>query len=330
LALKIVRRRGRTCWYIRGTINGKRYDETTGTSDREFADAYRRKREQEIHREAIHGKAVAACFSDAVEHYLAGGGSDRFLEKLVSHLGPLSLEVIGQAKIDWVASKLYPGRKNSTLNRQVYGPVSAVLHHAAQLGWCSVPAIKRPRLPAGRVRWLTKLEADRLLHACNPSMRRIVLFMLYSGARVGETLWLEWDSVDLQRRHVTFAHTKNGTSRGVPLHSRIVQMLEGLDHREGAIFLTPRGTAYSKPKLGQSLDVSAGTRIKSAFGAACRRAGIDDFHPHDCRHTWATWHYMKNRDISALMHLGGWKTMSMAMRYAHTNVAEHANSIELL
>ncbi len=45
--------------------------------------------------------------------------------------------------------------------------------------------------------------------------------------------------------------------------------------------------------------------------AACRRAGIDDFRVHDCRHTWATWLYQANRDLAALQALGGWKTVSM-------------------
>ena len=69
-------------------------------------------------------------------------------------------------------------------------------------------------------------------------------------------------------------------------------------------------------------DTVAGTRIKTAFKAACRRAGIKNFRAHDCRHTWATWHYAENRDLTALMALGGWRTISTVMRYAHANVDE--------
>jgi integrase len=70
--------------------------------------------------------------------------------------------------------------------------------------------------------------------------------------------------------------------------------------------------------------VNAGGQIKTAFRGACRRAGIEDFSPHDCRHTWATWHYAANRDLVALMKLGGWKSERMALRYAHMNVSQHA------
>jgi integrase len=75
---------------------------------------------------------------------------------------------------------------------------------------------------------------------------------------------------------------------------------------------------------------SAGSRIKKAFAGACRRAGIADFSAHGCRHTWATWHYAANRDVSALMRLGGWKTVSMVMRYVHANVDEHRHTIDRL
>jgi integrase len=85
---------------------------------------------------------------------------------------------------------------------------------------------------------------------------------------------------------------------------------------------------YSRPRRLD--DVSAGTRIKRAFGNAVRRAELDDFHPHDCRHSWATWHYASNRDLGALMRLGGWKSASMVMRYAHVNVDELRGTIDRL
>jgi integrase len=58
-----------------------------------------------------------------------------------------------------------------------------------------------------------------------------------------------------------------------------------------------------------------------------RWAGIEDFHPHDCRHTWATWHYAANRDLAALMTLGGWRSVAMVLRYAHVNVSNLAPGV---
>jgi integrase len=330
MSLKIIRRAGRSHWYIRGTINGTRYDETTGTSDRGIADAYRIKCERELHHEAVHGIATRASFAEAAAHYIEQGGETRYVGALVARLGDLPLARVGQEQIDAAAKALYPQVSLSTRNRCVYVPASAVLMHASRLGWCQKPTLRRPRAPPGRVRWLTKPEADRLLAACQPHLRPLVYFLLFTGARIGEALWLDWSNIDLERRHVQFLDTKNGTSRGVPLHARVVEQLVQSEQRQGCVFRTPSGEPYARLRADDLNDVSAGTRIKTAFRGACRRAGLADFHPHDCRHTWATWHYQANHDIGALMRLGGWRTMSMVMRYAHTNVAELSHTIDAL
>jgi integrase len=110
----------------------------------------------------------------------------------------------------------------------------------------------------------------------------------------------------------------------------VIHELSQLSHRQGAVFLTHKGRPYDKPDTRNDDDHSAGTRISSAFTTACRRAGVSDFSPHCCRHTWATWHYQSNHDLTELQALGGWKSVSMVMRYAHTNVSKHAGSIENL
>jgi len=337
MALKIVRRTGREVWYIRGTVNSKRHDESTGTADRKLADAYRVKREHELQHEAIHGKETVAKFAQAALSYLENGGSKRYLRLPMVELGPLLLADIGQDRIDWLAKKLYPVGSPSTWNRQVYTPVVSVLRHAAQKQWCERPVIKRPKAPQGRVRWLTKWDAQHLISQAAPHLKPLLYFLLYTGARVGEALWLPWDQVDLTRRTVTFTKTKNGTARSVPLHRALVPILASLaasfaatGENNGAVFLTDAGVPYRALDPDKPEDHSAGSRIKTAFHSATRRAGLSNLHPHDLRHTWATWHYQANRDLGALMRLGGWKTMSMVMRYAHTNVDELADTVDRL
>jgi integrase len=333
MALKVVEKKGSRYLYVRGTVNGRRYDESTETANPELAEAYRVKREYELQLEAIHGKAATATFAQACLHYLEHGGSKRFMKPVLQHFGATLLSKIGQEQIDACARALLPRAGPATRNRQVYTPISVVLHHAAGLGWCNKPVIRRPKQPKGRVRWITKAEADRLIDAMSPHMKPLVIFLLYTGARVSEALWLDWSCVDIDnRQQVDFIATKNGTSRGVPLHPRVIEALRSIRldqnglRRVGAVFLTDDGKPYTRPS--RSDDTSAGSRIKTAFRAGCRRAGISDFRPHDCRHTWATWHYHANRDLGALQRLGGWLTLAMVMRYAHTNVEELADTIE--
>jgi integrase len=330
MPLKLVRRPKSPYWIIRGTVRGVRVEETTGTTDKKVAEEIRAKREAEILAESIYGRRATATFAHAALSYLDNGGSQRFLDPIIDHFGTTPLAKIDQDAIDRMARKLYPSASDATRNRQAYTPASAVMRHAARRGWCSALILERPSVPEDRVRWLTLEEANRLIEACAAHMRPLVIFLLYTGARAGEALWLDWRTVDLARAHVVFPKTKSGEARGVPLHHRVVTALANLMHRQDEVFRRPDGLPYERPNPEDDADTSAGTRIASAFKGACRRAGITDFHPHDCRHTWATWHYAANRDLAALKRLGGWKSDRMVLRYAHTNVEEHKHTIDRL
>lgn len=329
MPLKLVKRPKTPNWIMRGTVRGQSIEESTGTSDKSLAEEIRAKREVELFKEAVYGKQSVVTFAEAVADYLENGaGAKRFLKPLLDHFGVTLLRHIDQDAIDKAAKKLLPKSAPATRNRQVYTPASAVLRHASRKGWCAVPILARPKQPKGVVRWIKPDEADRLIDGCAPHLRPLVIFLFYTGARAGEALWLDWAHVDLDKPQVTFTKTKNGEPRSVPLHGRVVAELSKSNRREGEVFLTPAGEPYARPR--DVADTSAGTRFGSAFQGACRRAGIMNFRVHDCRHTWATWHYQKNRDLGKLMELGGWKSIAMVMRYAHVNVEHHADSINAL
>jgi integrase len=76
----------------------------------------------------------------------------------------------------------------------------------------------------------------------------------------------------------------------------------------------------------ESREGEGGGQVKTAWAGDASARQDHRFHPHDCRHTWATWHYIANRDIGALMRLGGWKTPAMVFRYTHINASDLAPS----
>jgi integrase len=320
MPLKLVNRHGSPFWYLRGSVRGVHVDESAKTADREQAEAIKAKREWEIVNRQLGGSRTVATFLEAAVSYMENGGEARFVRPLLNHFAATPLSQIGQAEVEACARKLYPGRAPATLTRHVYTPISAIMTHAAKRRLCDKPTFERPSQPRGRVRYLTADEADRLIAACAPHLAPLITFMLYTGCRVGEALNLDWHEVNLQKARVSFLDTKNGERRGVPLHPRALAAIANLSHRTGNVFRRPDKQRY-EPRY------SAGGQIKTAFKGACRRAGIADFHPHDCRHTWATWHYSANRDIGALMELGGWKSVAMVMRYAHTNPDHLAHGV---
>jgi integrase len=323
MPLKLVRRHRSPNWYLRGSVRGITVDESTGVTSRQVAETIRARREWEILQASIFGRKATATFLEAAVNYMEGGGEARFMRPLIDYFAAMPLASIDQTAIERAANTLYPSVAASTLNRHVYTPVSAVLKHAAARGLCEHRQIERPAQPKGRVRWLTPAEADKLIAACADHLRPLVIFLLYTGARLSEALYLDWRHVDLARSHVQFIDTKNGEARGVPLHARVLAALTALEHREGEVFRRPDRQSYERKNEG-------GGQIKTAFKGACRRAQIENFSPHDCRHTWATWHYAANRDLPALMKLGGWKSEKMVLRYTHVNVAHLAQSIAAL
>jgi integrase len=327
--LKLYRRKRDKNWRIRGTLFGRKLEESTETADRTQAEILLNARVAEITRHhvqgAVLGRRPAPTFAGAVVIYVENGGERRFLAPLLKQFGARPIDEILQEDIDDAARRLLPGRAPATLNRQIYAPMSAVLKAAG------VHTKIRRRKEAERPpRWLTAAEAKRLVDACNPSLRPLVTFLLYTGSRVGEALWLDWACVDLLRGHVAFPRTKNGEPRGLPLHPEAIAALGNLPHRSGEIFRRPDGLPYARPSEDDDDDTSAGRRISNAFKGACRRAGIVNFRPHDCRHTWATWHYQTHRDLLALKEAGGWRSERMVARYAHVNREHLRPQIEAL
>ncbi len=343
MPLKLVKRGKTDFWYIRGSVRGISVDESTRTGDREAAEEILILRSAELLKRSIHGDSATRTFAEAALSYMEAGGERVHLDPLLARLGRKKLSQIGQAEIDEAAKALLPGRAPATLNRQIYTPVAAVLHHAARKQWCSKPVIARPSQPEGRVRWVTHDEAQALIEAAHIDLRPLVTFLFCTGTRISEALNLDWRDVDLSRCHVSILNegaggdgTKNGESRGVPLHPKAVAALANLPHRTGKVFrryyggprwngsLRPLGPAYA------SRDGKGGGQVKTAWRTMLRNAGQSDFTPHDCRHTWATWHYAANRDIAALMELGGWSDVDSVMRYTHVNVRHLAPGQDLI
>lgn len=236
----------------------------------------------------------------------------------IPHLGRKKLYEIDQGVIDKAVSKLFKTEVGpATLNRKGYTPISAILHHAARLGWCSKPVIGRPRQPRGRIRSVTKSEAWKLIDAAKPHLRPLVMFLFSTGCRLSEALYLDWQQVDLTGGTASFLETKNGDPRVVPMPPEAVAYLANLSHREGAVFRTQLGKPYAKRKK------VGGGQVKRAWASMCASAKVSDFTPHDCRHTFATWYLRDNpKDAAGLMKICGWRSITMVQRYAHLDVSD--------
>ena len=165
-------------------------------------------------------------------------------------------------------------------------------------------SVTRPKTANEIVRWLSDDERTALLAACkasdSPDLYAFVLFALTTGARKGEIAALEWSRVDLKRRWATFARTKNGDARGVPLTATVCSLLAA----------RPRGAARVFP-----------VDITKAWHTAVARAGIVNFRFHDLRHSCGSAMVQAGANLAEVATLLGHKSLQMSLRYSHVGNA---------
>ena len=158
------------------------------------------------------------------------------------------------------------------------------------------------REPEGRVRWITEAEAARLIDCASPAIADFIRLGLYTGMRTGEILGLTWDRVDRQRHTIRLdaQHTKTQRGRTIPLHPIAAQALDNC-----------------RARWPDSPRVYPVTTIKTGFAGACRRAGLDDFTPHDLRHTCASWLVQKGVSLYEVRDILGHSSIKLTERYSH-------------
>lgn len=335
MSLKLIPpRQGRSKNYtIRGTVRGVPIDETTGTADRDRAEAIRIKRENELLDESVFGKRASRAFSEAALGYaqqLKNEGASltqieavigrirkdgNVTRSLVDDFGAMLVDRIDQDVVDKVIARRFGTDYNpATVLRNFLTPLIAVLNYAHRRKWCDAPTLERPEQRKGAARQARALpydEADRVLEASSRHIYELALFLMMSGARMSEALNLDWADVRLSDRWAVLRKTKrNGEDRGIPLHPQLVTMLANMRHRTGKVFLTHKGQPYAEK-------ISAGGQIKTAWRATLRRAEVEYIRPHDLRHTFATWLMSLGVVREVRERIMGHQSQEMAGRYAH-------------
>lgn len=286
-------------------------------------------------RDAWHGERRGARpFAAAVNSYLraaprAQGDKDR-LHRILRILGDVPLSAIDQGAVNTLAEKLLrPGASPATLMRSIVIPLRAVMRHAHRQKWCDPPLFAAPKPTPGRTRYLLPAEAARLVAAAAPHLQPLLVFLLGTGARMAEAIELEWRDVDLAGARAIFWRTKTGARRVALLPPAVAAALAAIPAgrdgaRTGRVFrwrtIAPKDPKRARPRVADYADRGReqGGQIRTAWAGAIRRAGLDPaLTPHDCRHSWASWHYALHRDLLALKVEGGWSSVTLVERYAH-------------
>ena len=293
--------------------NGKRYRKSTGTEDKQLAEALAAKWTQESFMEQHFGKIPDSPFRDAVLRYgkekkreNPAGYEDntRFrLQLLLDNFGALNLTEIRYANIQDFADKRLETVREATVQKEL-ATLKAILNKAhREERLASVPPFPKAKALQVRCRWLTVSEETRLLEAASKHLRPLIIVAVDTGGRRSELLGLDWRHVNLEKGLVTFVKTKNGEDRTIRLTQRARLELKKLGPKETGPVFTYNGKAMRD--------------TKSSFTNARRKAGIKDLRFHDLRHTFASRLVQQGVSIYEVMHLTGHKSVSMVQRYTH-------------
>jgi site-specific recombinase XerD len=215
----------------------------------------------------------------------------------------------------YLENKLGDGLKPATVAHHL-----ALLKHSFTMAvtWGLLPAnpIQRVKLPAKvnnvRIRYLTPQEVQRLLAVCPSHLRRIALTALYTGMRKNEILTLQWKQIQRDQSLVLLTDTKNGETRGVPLNSAMLSLLQEIQEEQ-------KHLGFNSPYVFVNLATEKPYRrdADTAWYTALKKAELTNVHFHDLRHITASHMRMQGVDLFTIKEVLGHKDLRMTARYAH-------------
>lgn len=312
------KRKGNRFWLWRARIGGREYEISTQCLDKEAARRVALDLEREIRNRRPDQVSRPSTFAEAATrfrtaHGRLSGPDDGFLEKMECELGGLRLDAIVADDIVRAGRRIYPAAAAATINRQAIVPAAAVLHYAAEQGWCPYRRISRLREPEARTRAIEPAQADRLLAvvADDPLKFAFLVCLFVQGWRVSEATGLQWQRVDLPRARVERWIAKRRTWRWQALDPATVAVLANIPATDGK-------------RAGRVFPWGHRSNVYRWLRPAAKKAEIV-FTPHMARHSAATWARRAGADLQELMKAYGWESIKSVLRYADVNVEDQRN-----
>ena len=157
-----------------------------------------------------------------------------------------------------------------------------------------------------------------MLEALPESLRPMFTVALNTGLRWSEHQRLLWADVDMLSGVLTVRLSKHGRIRQVPMNTQVRDVLLDLatrrqrpeDPKEPVFGCSHREASKFFPQA-----VTKAQAILRSLGRDPSR--LDGFTWHGLRHTFASRLVMSGADLRTVQELGGWRTLSMVMRYSH-------------
>jgi len=261
-------------------------------------------------------------------------GKDRRLYQIT----PLDIE---KFKTKRKETKTQHGKDRSdiSVNRELE-TFRHMLNKSIEWGWLEKNPFDRFKRPDGksslfyqenndRTRYLAEDEIKKLLNVSPPHLKNIIKAAIYTGLRAGDILRLKWSQVDLDRGMLVFnEQKKNNRERIKFLNQDMISLL--LEIRQDGLL---RGVMLENIFLGPERKNKPARPVKCVrrtFNTALKKAGIQNFHFHDLRHTSASHLIMRGASMKAVQEHLNHSSPTMTNRYAHLSDKFQREQVELL
>ena len=201
----------------------------------------------------------------------------RSLARWAAKSGLSSLEDLDDGAIrNWIQE--WPCRPSTT--RQRLTQIKKFFLFAVERGWVQrspLATVRPPRSDSSPTMPLTVPEMRALLRACGqrPNERGLILLMRYSGLAIGDAVTLSREAVI--GTELTLRRAKTGELVMVDLPHIVVRAILSLRGPNPDYFWWS----------GRGQRVTSAKRWRTRLGDVAARAGIEGFHPHRLRDTFA-------------------------------------------
>jgi len=235
--------RGKRVYYISYYVQGTRKKERIGLSKKEANEALE-SRMTDIRRQKFDGIIPEPNYTleqvkDQYFRYSKSVKSEMTCQRdkgivtlhLIPHFGKTALHQITVEQVeDYRSKRVASGIAPATINKETQ-LIKNIVKKAVEWGKMRtnrISGVKPLKTPPGRVRYLELEQIPKLMEACSPWLRPIVLIDMHTGMRRSEIVNLQRSNIDIQNRLIILEKTKNNERKTLPMNNTVFEVIKNL------------------------------------------------------------------------------------------------------